>query len=609
MKAGTGLRHHQKREVMNYLDAILVIVVLLFIIISLYRNLVGPGFTFSIGVIFLGIVGILTPKEIMLGFANEQIAIILLLLIIGDMIRKTSLVAILFDRMFRKSRSYKGFMWRMGILVGGFSAFLNNTPLVAIMMPYLYRWGKKNSIAVSKLLIPLSYAAILGGCITLIGTSTNLIVNGMVEDQTVFPEFKTLGLFDFSIVGIPMMLIGMIYLIFFAEKLLPVRKDAMEDFTAKSREYMVEVIVRKNSDIVGKNVSEAGLRNLKGLFLVEIIRQSEVIRPVSPATLITEGDTLLFAGDTQTIVEMIDSDSGLQLAQVGMFVKKPHTEVMEIVISHNSTLISKTVKESQFRGKYDAAIIAIHRNGERVTGKIGEVRLKAGDVLLLLVGDDFNKLSSESLDFYLISKIKDFRKLEWYKVAVLLGGTGLAILLHGLGILSLFLGLVIVLIIAMILKIGSPKDIHKSLDLNLAIIIAMSLALGIAMVKTGVAHVVSEYFIRAMEPMGVIGLLAGIFIITNLLASYITNKAAVALIFPISITIALDLGLADPTPFILIVAFAGAANFITPIGYQTNLMVYGPGGYSFKDFMKIGLPLTVLYMVATVSILYFYYLA
>src|SRR5210317_85279 len=220
---------------MNYLDTIVVIVVLLFIVVSLYRNIVGPGFTFTIGVLVLGLFGILTPKEILFGFANPQIAIILLLLIIGDMIRKTSLVAILFDRMFRKSRSYKGFMWRMSILVGGFSAFLNNTPLVAIMMPYLYRWGKKNSIAVSKLLIPLSYAAILGGCITLIRTSTNLIVNGLVEDQTVFPEFKTLGLFDFSIVGIPMLVIGMVYLIFFAEPLLPVRKDAMEDFTAKSR--------------------------------------------------------------------------------------------------------------------------------------------------------------------------------------------------------------------------------------------------------------------------------------------------------------------------------------------------------------------------------------
>jgi len=594
---------------MNYLDTIVVIVVLLFIVVSLYRNIVGPGFTFTIGVLVLGLFGILTPKEILFGFANPQIAIILLLLIIGDMIRKTSLVAILFDRMFRKSRSYKGFIWRMGVLVGGFSAFLNNTPLVAIMMPYLYRWGKKNNIPVSKLLIPLSYAAILGGCITLIGTSTNLIVNGFVQDQTVFPEFNTLGLFDFSVVGIPMLLIGMIYLIFFSEKLLPVRKDAMEEFTAKSREYMVEVIVRKNSDIVGKSVSEAGLRNLKGLFLAEIIRESEVIRPVSPATFITEGDILLFAGDTQTIVEMIDSGSGLQLAQVGMFMKKPHTEVMEIVISHNSTLISKTVKQSNFRGKYDAAIIAIHRNGERITGKLGEVRLKAGDVLLLLVGDDFNKLSSETLDFYLISKIKDFRKLEWYKVAVLLGGTGLAILLHGLGILSLFLGLSMLLVISMILKIASPKDIHKSLDLNLAIIIAMSLALGIAMVKTGLAHTVSEYFIKALEPFGVIGLLAGIFVITNLLASYLTNKAAVALIFPISITMAFDLGLTDPTPFILIVAFAGAANFVTPIGYQTNLMVYGPGGYSFKDFMRIGFPLTVLYMIAAVSILYFVYLA
>jgi di/tricarboxylate transporter len=570
----------------------------------------GPGFTFSTAVIILGLFGILTPKEIMAGFANVQIAIILLLLIIGDMIRKTSVVAILFDRMFRKSRSYKGFIWRMGILVAGFSAFLNNTPIVAIMMPYLYRWGKRNNISVSKLLIPLSYAAILGGCATLIGTSTNLIVNGYAEEQIIFPQDLSLSLFDFSIVGVPMIFIGLIYMILFSKKLLPERHDAMEEFSAKSREYMVEVIVRKNSDIVGKSVGDAGLRNLKGLFLAEIIRESEVIRPVSPYSYIHEGDILLFAGDTQTIVDMIDGDSGLQLKQVGMFAKKQHTEVLEIVISHNSTLISKTVKESNFRGKYDAAIIAIHRNGERISGKIGEVKLKAGDVLLLLVGDDFNNLSSETLDFYLISKIKDFRKLEWYKVLTLLGGTALAIILHASGILNLFLGLVVLLIIVMLLKVSSPKDVHKSLDLNLAIIIALSLALGIAMVKTGVAHMIAEYFIKAFQFLGggSIGLLAGIFIITNLLASYITNKAAVALIFPISLTMAFDLSL-NPIPFVLIVAFAAAANFITPIGYQTNLMVYGPGGYNFKDFMKIGLPLTVIYMIVTVAVLYLYYLA
>lgn len=593
---------------MNVLHTIIVITVLLFIIVSLYRNIVGPGFTFAIAVIILGIFGILTPREIMSGFANVQIAIILILLIIGEMIRRTSVVAILFDRMFKRSRSYKGFVWRMSILVSGFSAFLNNTPIVAIMMPYLYRWGKKNNIPVSKLLIPLSYAAILGGCATLIGTSTNLIVNGYAEDQILFDQDLSLSLFDFSIVGIPMIFIGMIYLIFFAEKLLPIRKDAMEDFSAKSREYMVEVIVRKNSDIVGKSVSDAGLRNLKGLFLAEIIRGPEVIRPVSPSNFIQEGDVLLFAGDTQTIVDMIDGDTGLQLSQVGMFAKKPHTEVLEIVISHNSTLISKTVKESNFRGKYDAAIIAIHRNGEKITGKVGDVKLKAGDVLLLLVGDDFNNLSSETLDFYLITKIKDFRKLETYKVTALLGGTALAILLHALGILNLFLGLTVVLIIAMLLKIASPKDLHKSLDLNLAIVIALSLALGTAMVKTGVAHMIAEYFIKAFMPLGNIGLLAGIFIITNLLASYITNKAAVALIFPISLTIAFDLAL-NPIPFVLIVAFAAAANFITPIGYQTNLMVYGPGGYAFKDFFRIGFPLTIIYMIVTVVILYFYYLA
>lgn len=589
------------------MEIIIVSIVLVFIIISLYTELMGPAFTFLIGIVVLGIFGILTPKEILSGLANEQIMVIILLLLLGDIIRKSNLIDRLFDKAFRKATTYRGFMTRMIAIVAGFSAFLNNTPLVAIMIPYVHNWSKRNNYAPSKLLIPLSYAAILGGCATLIGTSTNLIVNGMVTDQLIVPGLKPLGMFDFTIVGLPMIIIGSIYLILFSNKLLPSKKDVISDFSAQTREYLVEAMVKTNSKFVGKTIENAGLRNLKGLFLAEILRKEKRISAVSPYEVVREEDILVFAGDTKTIAEMVNADVGLELTQIGMFSRKTHTEVLEIVVSHNSTLIDKTVRESGFRGKYDAAILAIHRNGERISGKIGQVKLKAGDVLLLLAGDDFAKRSADTHDFYLISKVREFRKLEWYQTVALFGGTALAITLSALGVISLFMALIILLIIIQLLGITSPKDIAKSIDFNLGIIIALSLALGTAMVKTGMAHIVANFIISVFKPFGPYGLLFGIFLITNVMASYITTQVAAVLIFPISVTAAINLGL-PPIPFILIVSFAAAANFLTPIGYQTNLMVYGPGGYSFKDYFKIGLPLTIIYMFVAVTILYYAYI-
>ena len=594
-------------ELIPYQDAIIVSLVLLFIIVTLYKEWIGPGFTFVIGIIALGIFGVLTPTEILAGFANEQIAVIILLLLMGEFIRQSAVLDGLFERMFSKVRSARGYLARMTLVVAGFSAFLNNTPLVAIMMPFTYNWGKKNNIPVSKLLIPLSYAAILGGCATLIGTSTNLIVNGLVTDQFIIPELEPLEIFDFATVGIPMIVIGFLYMFFIGDRLLPTKKDVLEDIVTTPREYMVEVQIREGSEMIGKTVGEAGLRNLKGLFLVEIIRGTFTIRAVGRSTRLFRDDILIFAGDTETIAEMIQQKSGLQLTQVGMFVRKDKTEVLEIVVSHNSSLINKTVKETSFRGRFDAAIIALHRNGERVSGKIGSARLKPGDVLLILAGEDFKQRALETQDFYLISKVREFKKMEWYKPAIMLGGLLVAVLLSVFHLVPLFVSLVVLVSATLIMKVASPKDTVRSIDFNLLIIIALSLALGTAMIKSGLADILASNTIKWLMPFGKVTILAGIYFITAVMAAYITNKAAVAIIFPISLSVAIDLGV-DPMPFILVVAFAAAANFMTPIGYQTNLMVYGPGGYSFKDFFRVGTPLTIIYMVVTVvilSLLYF----
>lgn len=584
------------------MEITIVFITLLFILISLYFEILGPAFTFVVAVAVLGVFEILTPKEILSGFANEQLAVILLLLLIGDIIRKSALVEIVFDRVFRNDRTYRGFMLKMMLLVSTFSAFLNNTPLVAIMIPYVHSWSKRNNISPSKLLIPLSYSAILGGCMTLIGTSTNLIVNGLVQDQEIIEGLPELEMFDFFAVGFPMMIIGLIYLLLFSKRLLPDRQDALGDFSSSNRDYIVQATIEKDSSLIGKNISNDDTKKLKGLYLVEIIRGDKRIPAISPQVM-TEGDKLVFAGDTPTIADLITkSNTGLSFPTLNQLSKRKYAEVIEIVISHNSTIIGKTVLEANFRGRFDSAIIAIHRNGERITGRISYEKLRAGDALLIYAGHNFTSLSKDTQDFYLISRVKENRKIEPYKNYILFGGLALAIILSAFRIVPLFTSLVALLILINLLNISPPKDIAKSLDHNLALIIALSLSLGTAMMKTGVADMIADSLIALFLPLGEVGLLAGIFIITSLLANLITNKAAVALVFPISITMASNLNY-PAIPFVLVVAFAAAANFMTPIGYQTNLMVYGPGGYSFRDFFRIGFPLTFLYMIVTVAVL------
>ncbi|MCF8389805.1 MAG: SLC13 family permease [Bacteroidales bacterium] len=588
-------------------DLILVFIVILFILVSLYWGILGPSFTFVIGISVLGIFGVLTPQEILSGFANEQIAVVIMLLLIGDIIRQTALVEVIFDRIFRNAKSYTGFMNRMVILISTFSAFLNNTPLVAVMMPYVNSWCKRNKISPSKFLMPLSFAAILGGTATLIGTSTNLIVNGLIEDQTIIPGMEPLKIFDFTAVGATMMFIGFFYFWIFGNKLVPDYPEETNEKLSNQRRYIVEAKIRTGSHLSGKTLKDAGFVGEQNFSLVEIIREDVKVLTFSELFTLAEEDILVFAGDTDVIAEMIESKSGMQLPEVGMMSKRKKTEVVEIVISQNSTLIGKTVKLANFRSKYDAAIIAVHRNGVRLEDKLNTVMLRAGDVLLLFAGNDFLNRSESTMDFYFISKVRGFVKMEWYKPVVLFGGLFLAIILSAFGLIKLFTGLIVLIIASLALKITNPKDLSKSIDFNLAIIIVLSLALGIAMIKSGAADLIAESIISLFMPYGTIGVLFGIYFITTLLAAYITSKASAAIIFPIALTMSADLGL-NPIPFVLIVAYASAANFMTPIGFQTNLMVFGPGNYKFNDFLKVGGPLTLIYMVVTVFMLYLMYL-
>lgn len=592
---------------MEIFSQVLVYLVIIFIFISLYWDLLRPGFTFVIGVTILGIFKIVTPYEILAGLANEQILVILLLLVVGDTFRQTSILDILFDKVFRQTKSYKGFITKMFAIISPLSAFLNNTPLVALMMPYTHTWSNRNNSSVSKLLIPLSYASILGGCITLIGTSTNLIVNGLVTEQKIVSNLPELNMFDFFLVGFPMLIIGFLYVLLFGNKLLPDYKRTISDFISHQREYIVEAEIKKGSPLSGKTIKEAKLRNLEGLYLFRIIRNNHYVKAAPEEIILKEKDILVFAGDTKSIYKLLERNPSISIPSVGMFAKKKQTGIIEIVIPHNSKLINKTLKEENFRAKYDATAIAVHRNGERINGKLGAMQLKAGDTILLLAGSDFTKLMSQTKDFYTISKRREVKRIGTFKTSVLICGTMLIILLAALKLVSLLMGLLIFICILIGLGITTPRKVEKAMDFQLGLIIAMALALGSAMTKTGVAENMAQIIIEIFKPFGTWSLLAGIYLITTILAAFITNVASVAIIFPISLTLANDLNL-PYLPFILIVSFAAAANFMTPIGYQTNTMVYGSGGYKFRDYLKIGTPLSILYMIITVSILSFTYI-
>lgn len=567
---------------------ILVGISVLFLLVALYSGKIRAEVAFFSAVMFLTVFGVLTPKEAISGFANEQLAVIILLLILSDTIRKTNVMDALFNRLFKGTKSQRSFVARMMFFIAPASAFFNNTPLVAMMMPYVHSWSKRNGMSPSKLLIPLSYVTIVGGCMTLVGTSTNLIVNGMAVDA----GLPSLGIFDFTWIGLPLAIVGGVYMFFFSDKLLKDHRDAIDEFKDDWREYFVETEVGQTTALIGKSIQEAGLRNLKGNFLVEIVRNDRIITPVSPSHILRAHDRLIFTGGLDTIQELAKADMGLSLPKT---CDADHlSDVVEVVISYNSSLIGKTVKDSDFRGKYDAAIVAVHRNGEKLSGKLGDIELEAGDALLLFAGRDFYKRATENA-FYTISKKQNVR-VQGRKALMVILGVMASIIISALTPVPLFTCLLLVLAGSLLGGILTTTEVRKGLDVNLLVIMAFGLALGKALINSGAADLIADQVLLHGKSLGPVAVIAGIFTVTNILGAYMTNKAAVSLIFPISISLAQSLNL-PIEPFILVVAFGGAASFITPIGYQTNLMVYGSGGYSFGDFMRIGLPLTLIYII------------
>ena len=584
---------------MDIKQAYLILIIAL-LVISLYKEWVNPALSFFGAVVCLLLPGIITPEEALNGLANPQIAIIFLLMLITSGLRSL-FGGGFFKRIFTDTLTPRQFLLRMMVSVSSVSAFLNNTPIVAFMIPYVRDWAERNNHPASKFLIPLSFATITGGMITVIGTSTNLILMGLI---TAYDQ-PLLVFTDFIYLGVIVTLITWAYFYFFGFRLLPSHAANIESLRRHIKEYIVETEIFSGSPLIGKSVKEAGLRNLKDLFLVEIIREGKVISPVPPEEMLEESDYLFFSGNTQSIYNLIKADNGLKIPKEERLESRGQFNFTEAVIPANSDLIGVRIKDSDFRKKYDASIVALHRNGKRVSGKVGETLLAGGDFLLLLAGEDAERHFDERNLFLISRPVRVERGRPWW-----LNGMGLlifgALVLGITGVVPLFpvcLAIMLALVMARVLDIS---EIKRQLDLNLLLVLVCSLALGVALINSGAAQTMASSLLHFTGSMGPIPVLTVLFIITTLLTALITNAAAVSIMFPIAMSLAQLSGM-DSTPYFVAIAFAASGDFITPIGYQTNLMVYGPGGYSFHDFFKVGLPLSLIYGITCVSFIVWYY--
>lgn len=550
------------------------------------------------GLTVLMLADILPPAKALSGFSNEGMLTVAALYVVASGLRETGAIQFVINRLMGRPKTVAGAQARIMGPVMLMSAFLNNTPVVASFIPALQDWARKNRFASSKLMIPLSYAAILGGACTLIGTSTNLVVNGLLIAE---PSTHGLALFDPAWIGLPAALAGFIYLMLFGRRLLPDRHSGFESFK-DPREYTIEMTINGEGALNGQTVEEAGLRNLPGCFLVEIYREDRIIPAVSPDEKLRTGDRLIFAGIVESIVDL-QKIKGLNPATDQIFkLDTPRRErlLVEAVVSPSHPLNGKTIKEGGFREIYDAVVLAVSRNGERVKQKVGDIELQTGDTLLLETQPSFIERYRNNTDYFLVSSISDAQHFEYEKAGWAWSILGAMVVLAGTGVLSMFKASFLAAGMMLLSGCTRIQATRKSMDYRVLLVIAAALGLGQALQHTGAAQTLAAQ-IMSVAKSNPYAALAATYIITWLLTELITNNAAAVLVFPIAIGVAGSLGVSY-LPFVMVIIMAASASFITPIGYQTNLMVYGPGGYHFTDFTKVGLPLNIIIAIITIVI-------
>ncbi|OUS71726.1 SLC13 family permease [Pseudoalteromonas sp. A601] len=559
--------------------------IMLTLVGCLFGTRLKPAWLFvgAIGTAYLA--GLIELEDMLVNYANPSLITLVLLVLVSIAVEKTTLVQKLAQSLSKGSLTSS--VTKLGLSTAFLSSFTNNTAVVASLITSI----KDNPThSPSKLLLPLSYTAILGGTITLIGTSTNLIVNGFAVDAGMAP----LGFFDFTLVGLGALSVGLITILVMLKYLPDNGKNDQEVVP-----FYLEGKVETGSKLIGKSVEENGLRDLKDLFLAEILRGDRRICAVTPQQVIKSGDVLLFVGDIKS-VPLLTRFDGLKVVHDKH--EKDVEHLVEVVVSQSSKFIGKTVKEIRFREQFHAAVIAIRRGHDRLQGGLGKVQLQAGDSLILAPGKDFYTLPNLKREFVYISGLDLQTHLAPKQSNLVLASFAAVLGLSIFGIVPLVKGLLVLLIGLMLSGTIKLNEVKRRFPIELLAVVGSAIGLAKLMIGTGLAGQISDAMFYVLGDFGPYGAFIAIFIMTVLFTELITNNAAAALSFPVAYALAVGFNV-DPLPFIMAVAFGASASFISPFGYQTNLMVYSAGNYRLKDYVLMGLPLSIIYSITVLTLI------
>ena len=568
----------------------IVLVGLAYLIFELIRGRRSPAAVFagvSFAFVLLDFISVETSLK---QFTNNGLVTVVVLLLLTVVLDKSRLLEMVADRLI--AGPYRWALAKLYLSTVAYSAVLNNTAVVASLLGPL-RLSRRHSP--SRLLMPMCYAASLGGILTLVGTSTNLLMNSLMVGR----GMPGLHIFDLFPVGILIVVAcGIVMLLSFPSilKEMPPTDEEVSD-------YFLEATVTAGSKLVGQSVEAGGLRSLAHLFLTEIVRRGQVIAPVEPDQILQADDLLVFTGDITRLDLLVQFDG---LKTHGQHYNLPIDNLVEVVVAANSTLARRSIKEVDFRSQFDAAVIAVRRGSERLAGQIANIPLEVGDTLVLVVGKDFDKRNNLSRNFVIVSRREVQKFVDPRKGLIAMAGFVVAIALSAFGMVDFLKGLMVLLAAFMLLGFAKVGDLRRNMPYELITIIACALIISEVMISTRVADLMAGALLTGAENFGPYWALAIVLVVTWILTELMSNNAAAALAFPVAVGVAANLGL-SPMPFVMAVLYGASCSFVTPYGYQTNLMVMSPGRYTLGDFVRAGLPVALVFQaVALLAIPVFF---
>jgi di/tricarboxylate transporter len=574
-------------------DAWVTLAVLTIMLVSLIRSIVPPAVAILGSVIALFLVDVIDATEAFAGFSNPAPLTIAALYILAGAAARTSGIRRLIDRALPGDVPDRTALARLLPPVLFSSAILNNTPIVAVLAPELVSWGKRRGRAVSSLLMPVSFAAILGGVVTLIGTSTTLVVSGLLQEAGNEP----LSFFEVTPIGLPLALVGLGAVLILAPSVLPTRTSALDISPEAMREFVIDMNVDVAGPLDGTTVERGGLRNLAGVFLVQVHRGDKLVEPVSPELVLEGGDRLRFVGRADDVLDL-HAMGGLTSAESEQFsgFDLSRSAFVEVVVGNTSPLVGRTLKEARFRSTYQGAVVAIHRAGQRIHGKLGDVPVRTADTLIVLSDPGFRERWRDRRDFLLIAEISESPPAAPTSSLVPVLVLGVVVVLAATGLLTILKAAMLGVLVVLGLRLVSVSRARDSIDLDVVLVVAGGFGLAAAMDNSGLAASAARAVDSYLGNVGPLAVLIGLVALTVVLTEVVSNTAAAVMVYPVAVSTAVALG-ADPRSFAIAIAIAASASFLTPVGYQTNTMVYGPGGYRYGDYARLGAPLTAIVVI------------